>query len=98
MDIKPGNIKLKRKGGDAGHNGMKSVIRYSNTKDFPRIYIGIGSPQEKGEVVKHVLGEPDPEEMKQIQRGVKKAVEAVVMLLENTNIDQVMEYANKRDV
>ncbi|MFP4365315.1 MAG: aminoacyl-tRNA hydrolase [Spirochaetia bacterium] len=98
MDLPPGSLRLKRKGGDAGHNGMKSIIQYADTKDFPRIYIGIGSPDNNTTVVDHVLGQPDQSEMESLQSAVERAIEAVIMLLENTKIEQVTEYTNKRNV
>ena len=41
MDIEPGKIKIRKKGSNGGHNGIKSIIQMLGTEDFPRIRIGI---------------------------------------------------------
>ena len=51
IDIEPGIIKIRKKGGPGGHNGMKSVISEIDTQNFPRIRIGIGKPENKGQLI-----------------------------------------------
>ncbi len=41
-DVEVGKIRLREKGSDGGHNGMKSIIQYLHTQEFSRIRIGIG--------------------------------------------------------
>lgn len=47
LDIEPGAIKIRKKGGPGTHNGMKSVVHEIGTEDFARIRVGIGMPQYK---------------------------------------------------
>jgi peptidyl-tRNA hydrolase, PTH1 family len=44
MDTEPGNVRLKKKGSSAGHNGLKNIIQLLGTEEFKRIRIGIGRP------------------------------------------------------
>ncbi len=59
MDLPPGEIRMKRRGGPAGHNGLKSIGEVLNTDEYPRLYIGIGRPHSEVSTVEHVLGRFD---------------------------------------
>ncbi len=54
LDLAPGKVRVKRGGGAAGHNGIRSIDRHIGN-DFWRIRLGIGHPGEKGRVTGHVL-------------------------------------------
>ena len=61
IDIPLGKIRVRRKGSSGGHNGLKSIINYLNSKEFLRIRIGIGSPplienDKNYNTISHVLG------------------------------------------
>lgn len=56
LDIEPGKVKFKTGGGNAGHNGLRSLDQYIN-KNYHRIRIGIGHPGDKALVHGHVLGD-----------------------------------------
>ncbi len=61
IDIPLGKIRVRKKGSSGGHNGLKSIISYLNSKEFLRIRIGIGSPpvveeDKKFNTISHVLG------------------------------------------
>jgi PTH1 family peptidyl-tRNA hydrolase len=55
LDLEPFRIKVKRGGGAAGHNGIRSTIAHIG-EDFRRVRIGIGHPGHKDKVTPHVLG------------------------------------------
>lgn len=55
LDLEPFKIKVKRGGGTAGHNGIKSLVSHIGP-DFRRVRIGIGHPGHKSRVHGHVLG------------------------------------------
>ena len=55
LDLAPFKVKVKRGGGTAGHNGLRSIDQYLGP-DFRRVRIGIGHPGHKDRVTKHVLG------------------------------------------
>lgn len=73
VDLPLGKLKLKKKGGDAGHNGMKHIIDLLHTKEFPRFRIGIGKNYPKGRQIPYVLGEWTEEEWKSLSPQVEKA-------------------------
>lgn len=57
IDIKHGTIRVRAKGSAGTHNGMKSVIGYLGTQDFPRIRIGSGPVPEHMDLVNFVLSD-----------------------------------------
>lgn len=63
IDIPPYKIKIKTGGGDGGHNGIRSIVERLETKDFPRVRIGVGKPEHKSQTVDHVLGKMDKTDM-----------------------------------
>lgn len=99
LDLPLGTIKIVKNRGSAGHKGIESVMRSAKTKDFIRIRIGIAKPkdiiksQTKEVVHKIVIGKLSPEEQKLLQKGVKKAVEALAAILER-GLPQAMNEFN----
>ena len=57
LDLAPGKMRVKRGGGAAGHNGLRSMDRMLGTQDYWRVRLGIGHPGEKDRVTGHVLGD-----------------------------------------
>ena len=93
MDIEPGKIKIRKKGGTGGHNGMKSIIKMLGTEEFVRIRTGIGRPEHSGDDINYVIGAIPEEEIPKLQEGVEKAKEAVIEILKN-GIDSAMNKLN----
>ena len=56
LDLAEGVIKVKKGGGTAGHNGLKSTSQKLGTDDYHRIRLGIGHPGNRARVTGHVLG------------------------------------------
>lgn len=57
LDLAPGKIRVKQGGGNAGHNGLRSMDRHLGTPDYWRVRLGIGHPGDKERVTGHVLGD-----------------------------------------
>jgi peptidyl-tRNA hydrolase, PTH1 family len=57
LDLVPGKVRVKRGGGAAGHNGLRSTDRMLGTPDYWRVRLGIGHPGSKERVTGHVLGD-----------------------------------------
>lgn len=76
---------MKRRGGTAGHNGLRSISERLQTDDYPRIYIGIGRPPKGGSVIDHVLGRFSADD----EALVSSAIERVVSVLQNDRFDSV---------
>lgn len=81
LDLLPGNIKLKKGGGNGGHNGLKDITAHLGTPDFWRLRLGIGHPGEKSEVVNFVLRSPPREEAHLIQDCISQSTPLLPLLL-----------------
>ncbi len=57
LDLAPGKVRVKRGGGAAGHNGLRSIGRMLGTPDYWRVRLGIGHPGSKERVLGHVLND-----------------------------------------
>ena len=93
IDIEPGIVKLRKKGGAGSHNGMKSVVHCLATDNFKRVRIGIGKPKENKDLIEHVIGAIDDEDLENLTSGVNKAKEAVIEILKN-GVDSAMNKYN----
>jgi len=60
LDLAPGKVRVKRGGGAAGHNGLRSMDRMLATPDYWRVRLGIGHPGSKDRVLAYVLGDFSP--------------------------------------
>ena len=57
LDLAPGKVRVKRGGGAAGHNGLRSLDRILGSPEYWRVRLGIGHPGSKERVLGHVLGD-----------------------------------------
>lgn len=93
IDTEPGKIRIRKTGGPGTHNGMKSVVSCLNSEKFPRVRIGIGMPEYKGDLINYVLGYIPEEELKVLQQGVETAEQAIEEIIKN-GIDIAMNKFN----
>ncbi len=56
LDLAPGKVRVKRGGGAAGHNGLRSIDRILGSPEYWRVRLGIGHPGDKARVHGYVLG------------------------------------------
>ena len=96
LDLEPGVVRVKQGGGTAGHNGLASLVQHLGTKDFLRVYVGIGRPQYRGDVVKYVLGVPAADERADLEAGIERASDALVELV-SAAPEKVMNEFNRRN-
>jgi PTH1 family peptidyl-tRNA hydrolase len=57
LDLAPGKMRVKKGGGAAGHNGLRSMDRMLGSPDYWRVRLGIGHPGDKARVLSYVLGD-----------------------------------------
>jgi PTH1 family peptidyl-tRNA hydrolase len=81
IDLAFGRLKIKEKGGDGGHKGVKSIIDAFGRNDFPRLRIGIGRSENQTGVTEHVLGKFDSRELPMVNRTIGRSAEAVGLIL-----------------
>ncbi len=72
-----GSLRLRQKGGSAGHNGLTNIIEILNTESFARLRFGIGNNFGKGQQVNYVLSQWNAEEKKLLPERTNAAVEIV---------------------
>ncbi|MDA8270865.1 MAG: aminoacyl-tRNA hydrolase [Actinomycetota bacterium] len=95
LDLPPGVVRVKKGGGVAGHNGLKSIVAFYGSSDFVRIRIGIGRPMASGAIVDYVLAVPPPKERESLIAGVSTAVDAIEEILLN-GVEAAMNRFNIR--
>lgn len=93
IDLAVGDIRLKPKGGAGTHNGMRSVLQNLNTEDFIRVRVGIGTPENKEDMINYVIGAIPKREKEILDESVKRASESVLEILQN-GIDVAMNKFN----
>ena len=96
LDLPVGTIKVKRGGGLAGHNGLRSIRDHLRSDGFLRVRIGIGKPPGgKTQGVDHVLRRPTRGEKEELAVCVHEAADAVEMILSD-GIERAMNHYNTR--
>ena len=93
IDLETGIIKIRKKGGPGGHNGMKSVINRLQTEEFPRIRIGTGFCEDKSNLIEYVISKVSNEEYINLLKGIDLAKEALITILRD-GIDEAMNKFN----
>ena len=93
LDIEPGIIKIRKKGGPGTHNGMKSVVHEIQTEDFPRIRVGIGNPEYKNDLLNYILTKIPEEDYKILENSIERASDAIEEIIKN-GIDSAMNKYN----
>jgi len=77
ISIPFGTIRLKGKGSDGGHNGLKDIIAVLGNVNYARLRFGVGSDFVQGKQINHVLGEFAPEEQEQLSERLEKTTQII---------------------
>ena len=89
-----GKLRIRRKGTDGGHNGIKSIIYHLNSDNFPRIKIGVGAkPHPDYNLADWVLSTFKKDELEELKKAIVKATEVLPYMLDG-EIDKAMNKAN----
>lgn len=72
-----GTIRLKTKGSDGGHNGLKDIQNTLQTSQYPRFRFGVGAEFSKGRQVEYVLGKWGDEEVKALPERLEKSADLI---------------------
>ena len=88
LNLAFGSIRIRSKGSDGGHNGLKNINLLLNSQEYPRFRFGISDEFKKGQQIKYVLGEWSDEEKNQLEERMTLASEIIKSFgtagLENT--------------
>lgn len=80
LDLDPGTVRLKRGGGEGGHNGLRSTSKSLGTKDYLRVRVGIGRPPGRQDPADFVLRPFSTTERKELPFLLQDAADAVELL------------------
>jgi PTH1 family peptidyl-tRNA hydrolase len=72
-----GTLRLKGKGSDGGHNGLRNIIETLGNANYARLRFGVGSNFVQGKQINHVLGEFAPEEQAELPERLEKCTEII---------------------
>ena len=94
VSLDVGKIRVRRKGSDGGHNGIKDIIQLSGTSDIPRIKIGVGKkPNAEYDLKDWVLGKFSKEDLDTFQKATEIGVKAAEEIIKR-GIDSAMNRYN----
>ena len=94
ISLDVGKIRIRRKGSDGGHNGMKNIIYLSGSEDFPRVKIGVGKkPHPDYDLKDWVLSRFTDKEKKLIEELLPDVSDAVELIVKG-QIDEAMNRYN----
>lgn len=93
VDLPVETIRIRKAGGPGTHNGMKSVVEQLGITDFPRIRIGVGEAADDEDLAERVTGKVPKDEMKLLEKSIKRAAESVKAIIE-IGIDNAMNEYN----
>jgi len=83
LDLPLGKIRLRQGGGSGGHKGVESITAELQSRDFARLRVGIGRPEETSEadIVAYVLSDFTPGEKQVITKAIPQVSEAILSFL-----------------
>lgn len=95
ISFSPGLFRIRRKGSDGGHNGLKSIINHLASDAFPRIKLGVGQkPNPQYDLASWVLGKFDASDIEKLTQRFPDALSAVELIVSG-KIDEAMAKYSK---
>jgi len=95
LDLPLGVVKVKRGGGEGGHNGLRSITKSLASKDYLRVRVGIGRPPGRMDPVDYVLKPFAAAERSAVERACEDAADAIELLFTRSLAD-VQQVVNAR--
>ena len=96
ISLDVGQIRVRKKGGAGGHNGLKNIIAQLGHEEFMRIKMGVGEKPKGYDLADYVLGHFKDEERKIMDDAAKRAVEAIRMIM-GDGPDAAMNQFNRKN-
>ena len=90
-----GTVRLRLKGSSGGHNGLESVETHLNTREYPRIRLGVGGARP-GRMVDHVLSRFRPDEREIVEESIERAADAIEAALKHDFETAMNQFNSKR--
>ncbi len=80
--LPPGRLRLRAQGSSGGHNGLKSIQQHLGSDAYPRLRLGVGQkPHPDYDLADWVLGRPAGADAQAVQRAVRRAAQAIPLIL-----------------
>lgn len=96
INFEPGTLRIREKGSDGGHNGIKSIIYQLSSDSFPRIRVGVGKkPRPDYDLIAWVMGCIKGEELKCFTEAIENVPEICELILKG-DIQKAMGAYNKK--
>ena len=95
MDLKAGQLRVKRGGSDAGNRGVRSIIETLANTDFIRVRVGIGHREGAGDDINYLLRPLSDQEMKDMEAVFDRASDAVLAVMRD-GLERAMNFYNQR--
>ena len=92
LDIPYGEIRLKRGGGEGGHNGLRSMTRSLGSKEYLRVRVGIGRPPGRTDAADYVLRDFAGAERKDLGDVLEEAADAVELVITRGLLEAQQRY------
>lgn len=89
-----GKLRLRAKGSDGGHNGLKNIQEVLGSDTYPRLRVGIGADFSKGRQVEFVLGKWSEDERAELPHILEKTAETVKAFV-SIGLERAMNVAGK---
>ena len=90
-----GTLRLKTKGGDGGHNGLKSINEVLGTQEYARLRFGVGNSFEQGQQTDFVLGEWTEEEKTTLPDRLKMTSD-IIRSFATVGVERTMNLYNNK--
>lgn len=87
IDLAAGKVRVKRGGGHAGHNGLRSIHSHLGSSDYVRVRLGVGHPGDKDKVHGHVLSDFSRDDRKWVEAELDAIAQALPALLNGRDSD-----------
>ncbi len=94
ISLEPGHVRIRRKGSDGGHNGIKNIIYLTGSDQFPRVKIGVcAKPHPDYDLAKWVLSRFSADELKALDGVLDHAADMASLILSG-RMDEAMNVYN----
>lgn len=93
INLEPGRLRIRRKGSDGGHNGIKSIIYQLGSDAFPRIKLGVGAkPSPEFDLASWVLMPFTKEQLSELRKAADNACEAIALMVDGKTDEAMSRY------
>ena len=95
LDLSFGRVRLKQRGGDGGHQGVRSIIESMGGNNFLRLKVGIGRPPKGMDPAEYVLLPFEGDDEREMDSALSRAAEVLVVML-SEGVEAAMNRLQKR--